>query len=240
MPGNSGTSDDADISKEIKSIPDKSGTIDVDISKDAFEFLMKKYELYMEGYNYRDKLVNDIFFRIIHVFQLFLLILVISRELVNFTSQRTYIYSLCHIIIGFAGLLTMGSLFLTLQSLSSSKDEMRIQCEKIEEFISQLSPFKAYENYFKTTVDRPECKKVKLPNLKYWDAIANRKRYILEENKYLKVLHFDKKDKTRIYVSLIIINIWILIIIISIYCHPNAPSNAESIIEKIIKMHYVD
>lgn len=211
-------------------MPDKSETIDVDKSM-VIKFLMNKYETYMEGYTYRDKLVNDIFFRIIHVFQLFLLIVVISGDLVKMAAGANYCI-ICYIIIGFAGLFAMGSLFLTLQSLSSSKAEMRKQCVKIEDIISKLCPI---EDYLKASnlipAECPECKKAKAPNLKYWDAIRNRDKYRWEKSKLFK--GFEQKNIFRINVSLIIIIIWILIISIAIIASPNV----EPIIDHLIKVH---
>jgi uncharacterized membrane protein YuzA (DUF378 family) len=190
-------------------MPDKSEIIDVDKSE-AIKFLMNKYEIYMKGYEYRDKLVNDIFFRIIHVFQLFLLIIVISGELVDMVAGRNSGYCIiCYIIIGFAGLFSLGSLFITLSSLSSSKVETRKQCVKLEAIISDLCPIEPY---------LPK-EKAKAPNLKYWDAINNREKYKWEESVFVK--GFEQKNTFRMNVSLIIITIWILIVIIVIIKNPS-------------------
>lgn len=176
----------------------------------VIKFLMKKYEIYMKGYEYRDKLVNDIFFRIIHVFQLFLLIIVISGELIEAATGRNSGYCIvCYIIIGFAGFFSMGSLFLTLLSLSSSKAEMRKQCVKLEAIISELYPIDAY---------LPK-EKAEAPNLKYWNAVQNRKKYKWEDSIFVK--GFEQKNTFRMKVALIIINIWILIVIIAIIKNPD-------------------
>jgi uncharacterized integral membrane protein len=191
---------------------DKSGTIDISKSQ-VINFLMKKYEIYIEGYNYRDKMVNDIFFRIIQVFQLFLIIIVISTNLVE-TNSGCYSI-ICYIIIGFVGFLTMGSLLLTLQSLSSGKAEIRKQCRNIEDTISKLCPIEAY---LETSILAPE-EKANAPNLKYWDAIQKRDKYKWEKSKFIN--KFEQKNTFRINISKVIIGIWILIILIVIINHPD-------------------
>jgi hypothetical protein len=164
----------------------------------AMDLLKFNYGICMEGYNSRDKLVNDIFFRLIHVFQFFLIIIIITVSL----TQSIYpnYHPICCAVIGFTGLLSMVSLLISLESFSSSKASLRDHCKRIDDIIVNLLPV---EESLKSSKLLPVNE-----SLKFWHIVGKRQKY-LEEN-FLKE---EQKSLFRIWASRIIILIWIGVVI---------------------------
>lgn len=175
------------------------------------ESLKRDYQLFMDGYNSRDRLVNDIFYRLIHVFQFFLIIIIISIGL----AQDEYPYHhICCAVIGFAGLLSMTSLLISLEAFSSSKAAIRDQCKMIEVSISRLLPI---EEPLKSSTS-PHVNN----SSRYWQALETREKY-LEES----YLGGERKSIFRIWASRIIILIWVAIVIALLVGSPGAEALAK-------------
>jgi len=127
-----------------------------DSSKNNVDIILFEYNACLDGYNSRDKMANELFYKLIHSFQMFLIIIAFTSALV---SQLEKYHWFCCLIIGAIGFLSMFSLLLGLESVSSCKVALRKRCITLELELSKM-----------LDGNHPQ----------YWRSIHERKKYLEE------------------------------------------------------------
>ncbi len=161
--------------------------------ENEIDLLKLDYQSCLNGYSYRDQLVADNFFKLVQVFSIFLTILL---GILIFAKVHVMLHILLCIVLGLSGLIAMYSLLIDIASTSSSKIAIRKRSLEIE-------------------------KKIGNGVIEYWDTIEKRKKYNIEI--FLKGKSGQKKDREEkesavfLYVSKILMSIYILIILFMIY-----------------------
>jgi hypothetical protein len=159
---------------------------------------MFEYGACLDGYNSRDKMAYELFYKIIQSFQIFLLIIAFTSKL--FCPLNEY-YRYCCLTIGAIGFLSMFSLLLGLESCSSAKIALRKRCIVLDEVLSKM-PGGTHPQY--------------------WDTIRKRNKYL--EEGIIKGQPTDNPNEIKeakgifIWAARIIIFCWVGIVIYMAFC----------------------
>jgi len=158
---------------------------------DEIELLKLEYQECQNGYNSRDSIAHDEFFKLIQVFSIFFTILVAFNI---FVEISLLFHHLICIVIGLAGTLSLFSILLVIQSNSNCKVALRKRCIEIEKRLQTLVGF----------------------HLRYWQVIDGRSKHF--EEKIFKGKPGQKRDieerERNVFVNAvrIFIVLWLVIV----------------------------
>lgn len=172
---------------------------------EEIELMKLDYEISQEGYNSRDEMTYEVFHKLILIFQLFLVIL-FSTMIFLKVSREFHIIS--SVIVGFAGLLSMFSMLVGLESLVSTKAALRLHSIELEKEIS------------KRVSDRV--------SLQYWDKLKKRDKYFEERNLKRGEINIKNIRHTLIWTSRVLIAFWIAIVAFTIIYSDNIMNALEN------------
>ena len=178
------------------------------IDFDKKELLLIEYQTCMEGYKYRDQLVQEEFSNLVQKFSIFLTLLLAINI---FSTTSHFFYVLIVFVIGVVGCTSMIALLIDMQSCLSCKVVLRNRCAEIEADIGNESIFQ------------------------YWKVLETRDKYF--EERLYKGYHTKEKsiNHGNVFINTcrIIIILWIVIFSAMIYYSGNR--NKGIVSNKIIQ-----
>ena len=179
-------------------------------NKDVIKLLELDYKVCHEGYNSRDQMANGIFFKLIQLFWLYsVLIFFVHKYSYTIIDSDMIKPENAHLIaclvVGLAGFLSMFSLLLILESVSSCKTALRGRCSDIEEMLNDKAKVK-------------DCKKV---GLKYWHVIKYRHKFYFD-GLIKGIPEKEPSDRCGLFLimaSRLLLFMWILIVLVMTNCN---------------------
>jgi len=152
------------------------------------ELIIKEYEECNRGYAYRDALTHTVCRDLIQTFYVFFTLLVAAY----FLEVSIMVHCFFCLVLGCAGLLSMVTLLIDLESTVSSKIALRCRSQALERQLSSKSS----------------------SAISMWDAIDNRKEFM--EEKIFKLNRDRDEPEYKIFVNCIriLIVLWVIVIIL--------------------------
>ena len=161
------------------------------------DLLKLEYQECQDGYNSRDTMAEDEFFKIVQLFWLLLATLFLFDR---FAEVGQYIHCIFCVALGIAGFSCLFSLLVSMESNASCNVALRQRCREIEERLHEILGF----------------------HLQYWQAIDKRTRHA--EEKIVKgtlgttTLKERKEAERNIFINTVrlLIILWMIVVVITI------------------------
>lgn len=161
------------------------------------EFLKFEYKGCQDGYNSRDNMVEDEFFKIVQLFWLLLATLFLFGR---FAKVGQYIHFMFCVSLGIAGFSCLFSLLVSMESNASCNVALRKRCREIEERLREILGF----------------------NLQYWQVIDKRKKHTEEKlvkgTSGMTALKEKREGERNIFINTVrlLIVLWVIVVVISV------------------------